>query len=75
MEEGTRLADSLDVECWMEASSMGKPLYEKHGFETVLKIAFNTEKHNTSDVWRKCEHEITPDPVFGMRRPKGRISK
>lgn len=70
MDAGISRADTLQVECWMEASSMGKSLYEKSGFRSLLKIAFDTEKKNASDVWRKCEHEMTPEPIFAMWRPK-----
>ncbi|KPI43131.1 uncharacterized protein AB675_2046 [Cyphellophora attinorum] len=29
---GNRVADALGVACWLEASDMGKGLYEKHGY-------------------------------------------
>lgn len=73
MTTGTSLADKLNLECWMEASSMGKPLYEKHGFRSLLKIGFDTEKKDGSDLWRKAEHELTPPPVFAMWRPKASL--
>ncbi|EUC44346.1 hypothetical protein COCMIDRAFT_6324 [Bipolaris oryzae ATCC 44560] len=69
MDVGVVRADELDVECWMEASAMGKPLYEKFGFQSLLKIAFDTEKPNASDEWRKSAHELTPAPIFAMWRP------
>ena len=70
MTVGISLADKLNLECWMEASGMGKPLYEKHDFRSLFKIAFDMEKNNASDLWRKAEHELTPPPVFAMWRPK-----
>ncbi|KAF2124997.1 hypothetical protein P153DRAFT_325305 [Dothidotthia symphoricarpi CBS 119687] len=70
MNAGVSRADKLDLECWMEASSMGKPLYEKFDFESLFKIGFDTEKPNASDEWRKCAHEMTPPPIFAMWRPK-----
>jgi predicted N-acetyltransferase YhbS len=70
MDIGVVHADELDLECWMEASGMGKPLYEKFGFQSLLKIDFDTEKSNCSDEWRKCAHEMTPPPIFAMWRPK-----
>jgi hypothetical protein len=70
MAAGLELADKLNVETWMEASSMGRPLYENHGFRSLSCIAFDTEKPDASDVWRRCEHEITPQPCFAMWRPR-----
>lgn len=49
---------------------MGKPLYEKFGFRSLLKVAFDTDVPNASDEWRKCAHEMTPPAFFAMWRPK-----
>jgi hypothetical protein len=49
---------------------MGRPLYEKFQFQPLLKIAFDSDKPNVSDEWRKCAHEMTPLPIFAMWRPK-----
>lgn len=70
MKAGTKKADQLDLECWLEGSSMGKPLYEKFGFQSLLKVAFDTEVPGASDEWRKCAHEMTPAAVYAMWRPK-----
>lgn len=69
MDVGVMRADELDLECWLEASAMGKPLYEKFGFQSLLKIAFDTDKANASDEWRKSAHELTPEPIYAMWRP------
>jgi|TARA_R110002003_G_scaffold172_1_gene14086 hypothetical protein len=74
MNVGLARADGLDLECWMEASSMGKPLYEKFGFKPLFKIAFDNEPPNASDEWRKCAHEMTPPPIYAMWRPRRRLS-
>jgi GNAT superfamily N-acetyltransferase len=70
MDVGIGRADGLSLECWMEASAMGKPLYEKFGFQNLLKLAFDNERSDASDEWRKCAHELTPPPIFAMWRPK-----
>jgi GNAT superfamily N-acetyltransferase len=70
MNVGILRADSLNLECWMEASTMGKPLYEKFGYQSLLTLAFNNERSDASDEWRKCAHEMTPPPIFAMWRPK-----
>ncbi|KAF2704300.1 hypothetical protein K504DRAFT_442435 [Pleomassaria siparia CBS 279.74] len=67
-----KYADMHKYECWLEASSMGKPLYEKFGYRSLMKVAFDTErKKKPSNVWRRCEHELTPLPIFAMWRPIG----
>lgn len=70
MNAGIKKADNLNLECWLEGSNMGKPLYEKFGFRSLFKIAFDTEVSGASDEWRKCAHEMTPAAVFAMWRPK-----
>ncbi|KAK1909677.1 hypothetical protein CFE70_005226 [Pyrenophora teres f. teres 0-1] len=70
MDVGVARADELDLECWLEASEMGKPLYEKFGYQSLLKVAFDNQKPNASDEWRRCAHEMTPPPIFTMWRPR-----
>jgi hypothetical protein len=70
MKVGILRADDLNLESWMEASTMGKPLYEKHGFQPLLKLDFDNERPDAGDEWRKCAHELTPPPIFAMWRPK-----
>jgi GNAT superfamily N-acetyltransferase len=70
MDVGVQLADNLNLECWMEASTMGKPLYEKFAFQSLLNLAFDNVRKGASDEWRKCAHEMTPPPIFAMWRPK-----
>lgn len=54
---------------------MGKPLYERFGFRSLLKVAFDTDKPGASAEWNKCAHEMTPPPIFAMWRPKQGIWK
>ncbi|KAF2676395.1 hypothetical protein K458DRAFT_424720 [Lentithecium fluviatile CBS 122367] len=70
MSAGVSRADALGLECWMEATQMGKRLYEKHGFRSLVKIAFDMDRKDAGDLWRKAQHELTPPPVFAMWRPK-----
>jgi predicted N-acetyltransferase YhbS len=69
MEWGVAKADTLAIEAWMESSPMGKALYEKFGFRQLFKIAYDTSKPNSSDEWRRMEHEMTPTPFYAMWRP------
>lgn len=70
MKAGIKRADDLHLECWLEGSSMGKPMYEKFGFQSLLKIAFDTDKPGATDEWRRYAHEMTPAAVFAMWRPR-----
>lgn len=70
MKAGIARAVELDLECWMESSAMGKPLYEKFGFQSLLKLALDNEKPDAGHEWRKCAHEMTPGPIHAMWRPK-----
>jgi hypothetical protein len=70
MKVGILRADDLNLESWMEASTMGKPLYEKFGFHLLFKLDFDIERPDAGDEWRKCAHELTPPPIFIMWRPK-----
>ncbi|CAN9332071.1 unnamed protein product [Alternaria alternata] len=62
----------LTAPWWPEGEhrSMGKPLYDKFGFQSLLKVAFDNEDSEASDEWRKCAHEMTPAPIFAMWRSK-----
>lgn len=75
MDVGISRADDLNLECWMEASAMGKPLYEKFGYRSLLKLAFDNERKNASDEWMKCAHEMTPLPIYAMWRPRRGVWK
>ncbi|KAF2111172.1 acyl-CoA N-acyltransferase [Lophiotrema nucula] len=70
MKAGEVEADALGVESWIEASAMGKPLYEKFGFRPLFRLCYDMEKEGKSDEWRKLEHEMTPPPFWAMWRPK-----
>lgn len=39
----------LGVPAYLEASAMGRPLYEKHGYELVQKLPVDLKKWNISD--------------------------
>ncbi|KAF2462416.1 hypothetical protein BDY21DRAFT_272271, partial [Lineolata rhizophorae] len=38
---GCELADKAGLPCFLEASYQGRPLYERHGFETVKEVPFD----------------------------------
>ncbi|PSN69514.1 hypothetical protein BS50DRAFT_343428 [Corynespora cassiicola Philippines] len=77
LSHGISLADSKEFECFLESSAMGKQLYGKFGFRSLSQVNFDTRRTASSgasnedtDAWRKCVHELTPEPVTAMWRPK-----
>lgn len=38
---GTARADEMGLDAYLEASEMGQPLYERHGFKTVKLLQFD----------------------------------
>ena len=50
IEWGTRQADEAGLECYVEASVMGRPLYEKHGFRVVKELPFDCEKYGLEGI-------------------------
>ncbi|PVH98098.1 hypothetical protein DM02DRAFT_673638 [Periconia macrospinosa] len=71
MKQGIEAADKLNLECWMEASAMGIPLYQHFNFRALSRIDLDNIKENTSDVWKRCQHELTPPTITAMWRPRG----
>lgn len=73
MQWGIDKAEKLGLEAYLEASPMGKPLYEKFGFGVLLMIAYDTTKPNADDEWRRLQHDLSPEPFFSMWRPAGGV--
>lgn len=47
---GTERADEAGVEAYLEASPMGAPMYAKHGFEPVKKVALDLRKYGGKEI-------------------------
>lgn len=74
MNWGLQKADSLGLEAWLDASDYGRPLYEKHGFQTIMHHNLSPQKpENMSEdeqaEWARCERELLPVSVTVMWRP------
>jgi hypothetical protein len=54
LEYGTVLADEAQVECYIDASPAGRPLYERHGFVFSKQEKLPMDYHYN----------------FGVRKPK-----
>ncbi|PVI01770.1 acyl-CoA N-acyltransferase [Periconia macrospinosa] len=53
LEEGLRRVDEEGVECYLESSQVGRPLYEKFGFEPVKDISLDLRRWGGDEeiVW------------------------
>jgi len=60
MQWGVDMADELGLEGYLEATMMGKPLYEKFGFQVVDKVRYDMKKYG-KEGW---------DETVVMLRPK-----
>jgi GNAT superfamily N-acetyltransferase len=47
---GTDLADEQGIECYLEASIEGRPLYERLGFRVVKEMSFNLRDFGRPDL-------------------------
>ena len=47
---GTQRADEAGVEAYLEASPMGAPMYARHGFEPMKKVALDLTKYEGEEV-------------------------
>jgi len=45
LEHGLKRADQQGMPCYMLASTLGKPLYEKHGFVVKAEVPFDGTQH------------------------------
>ena len=70
MDWGIAKVDELGIESFIEASPLGRSLYEKWGYQTVMKLGFFIPSGKRED-WNKYAHEMMIQDWFAMWRPKG----
>ena len=70
MEWGTQTADRLGVDCFVEASQTGVPLYLRHGFEIIENrlVKPGRKEEEKSEEWREMEESLV-ETLSVMRRP------
>ena len=72
---GIREADRLGLEAFIEATDMGRPVYEAMGFTYMGINAWeppHKENNEKSERWRELEEFFqTPIATYTMWRPKG----
>ena len=65
-------ADEAGVECYLEATDTAKPLYEKHGFQTVNELRFDPSaygRYGYSVERQTIMVRGAVDRVSGQRKP------
>jgi hypothetical protein len=73
MEWGTKIADRLGVDSFVEGSQTGVPLYLQHGFEIIedrLVKPIKKEEEKTKE-WKEMEGTMVEMLSMMRRRPKG----
>ncbi|MCJ1426386.1 hypothetical protein MMC29_004289 [Sticta canariensis] len=71
VEWGTRKADEMGVEAFIEATDIGKPLYDRHGFTSMNEYTLKPSKPDPGEEWKKLEEELGPMHGHFMWRPAG----
>lgn len=71
MEWGTRKADELGLETWLEASPLGSMIYTRHGFgfHHMVELHPSPELQADNDEWRHWEDATKDHRLAVMRRP------
>ncbi|KAI0433805.1 acyl-CoA N-acyltransferase [Xylaria sp. FL1042] len=69
---GIRKAHEMGVEMFLDASLMGKPLYEANGFVVVEENHIVPNAETKDEAWDELEHQVCPPVIlYLMWRPAG----
>ena len=63
-------AKRLDVEFWLNATSLGVPLYKKHGLEIVEENPVIPKTDHPDEKWNEIEKEIGKLVFWTMWLPR-----
>ena len=69
MDWGVEKAKELGIECFVEATDLGRPLYERCGLHVMYVDRLRMPPGDASDEWRKMERELFPMYWYFMWRP------
>ena len=67
---GTKKADELGLEAFVEATDDGMPLYARHGFQWMNDFTLRGELDDMDEELKKLQDELTWHAHY-MWRPKG----
>lgn len=68
---GLEKADEMNLECFVESTDDGKPLYERLGFANMNEFELNPTIPNPGQVWKETAEKLLPMHAYFMWRPIG----
>ena len=71
MEWGTKNADEMGLETWVDSTPSGEELYKKHSFVNVRLKDLQPRMENPSEDWKQMERDVMPLRGTLMWRPVG----
>ena len=75
MEWGMKRMDELHLDSLVEATDMGRRLYENFGYRRVLVLAVDVTKREMSDTWRMLRSQVGLPIAHIYWRPKDGVWK
>ncbi|KAI1109205.1 hypothetical protein F5Y14DRAFT_458482 [Nemania sp. NC0429] len=69
MSWGVNKADQLGVEMFLDATPMGKPLYEANNFVLIKENIIAPETNTPDESWKKLKSQVGKVPFYLMWRP------
>ncbi|KAI0100860.1 acyl-CoA N-acyltransferase [Nemania sp. FL0031] len=73
MDWGNNKADELGLELFLDATAMGRPLYEANGFIRIQENPIHPQMENPDEKWRELEKKVGEFSLCLMWRPVGGI--
>ena len=71
MNWGMQKADELGIEMWIDGTSVGVPVYVKHGFIAVHETVLEPQAENPDEEWEKVKAEFGHVRLTHFWRPMG----
>lgn len=68
---GMRKSDEMGIEFFLDATPVGKPLYDKNGFVCVKENVIIPQTDAPDEAWKKTEAKVGPVTFWPMWRPAG----
>lgn len=69
MKYGLEKAEELNLECFLEASDLGRDLYEKYEFRPLMDFHVNMHKKGASQSWIRLQNQSPKIHCTLMWRP------
>ncbi|KAF3020623.1 hypothetical protein E8E14_011680 [Neopestalotiopsis sp. 37M] len=71
MDWGVKKADEMGLDFFLDATAMGRPLYEKNGFIYVEENVTKPTMDSPDETWKEMEKKVPPFTFWLMWRPVG----